>query len=157
MGEHRRLRRAGGATREEQRGHLVVGTVGDWSGVGREQVFERAGIVERVTSGPDDVLHRRHVSPVDVSPARAPGGADDDGDGLDRGELALELGCGAEGVERDDDAADAEHGEIRDDEGRVVRAQEGDPIVPAEPQRGKAAPERRDLLTEGAVGRGRSP
>ena len=157
MGEHRRLRRAGGAAREEQRGQVVVGTVGDRSGVGREEVFERAGIVERMTRGRDHVLHRRHVRAVDVSPARAAGRADDHGDGLDRGELALELGCGAQRVEGDDDAADAEHGQVRDDEGRVVRAQESDPIVRAEPERRQAAPERRDLLTEGAVGRRRVP
>ena len=51
VGEHRRLRRAGGAAREEQHGQVVVGTVDDRRRVGGEQVVERAGIVERVTRG----------------------------------------------------------------------------------------------------------
>ena len=155
--EHRRLRGARGAAREEQGGEVVRRARGHRRGVGGEEILERRGIGERVAGGADDEPDRWHRGAVDLAPARAPGRSDDHRGRLDRLDLAHELGSRAERVQRDHDAADPEHGEIRDDERGVVGAEQADPIAGAEPPSDEAASKRRDLLTELAVRRRRAP
>ena len=111
VGEHRRLRRAGGAAGEDEHGEVVVGPLDDRRGSAPAATSSSA----MAPSSPwpsvrDDVLEGRDEARSTPAKAGAAAGPDDDGSGTDGGQLPLELARRAQRVERHGDAAGAEDG-----------------------------------------------
>jgi hypothetical protein len=109
--------------------------------------------VVRVALGLDHRPDRRERGAVDRGPARSRSGADDDGDGLDDGQLLLELGARARRVERHRDGAEADDREVRHDEVPVVAAQDGDAITRSDAEAGQPAAHPGHLVAQVAIGR----
>ena len=125
--------------------------VGDRQRVGGEQLVERDGAVDGVAVDGDDVAHGRQRDAVDgraTPPPRC--GRRSTATGADGRELALELGRRARRVERHDDGTEADDGEVGDDEGVPVAADQRDPVAVADAEPGEAA-------AQPATGRRSSP
>ena len=153
MGEHRRLGRAGRAAGEHQRGDVVGRDAGDGQRLAGRHVVERDGAVDGVAVDGDHVLDasaraarstERHVA------GRA--AVDDDGDGVDDGQLLLQLGRRARRVERDGDGAEADHGQVGDDERVAVAAGQGDAVAVADAEARQPAAQRRGPRRQLVVG-----
>ena len=137
MGEHRRLRRAGGAAREQQRGDGARLELRDAERLAVEVVVERERAVDVVAVGGEDDAHRRDRRGVDRSPRLARHRADHHRHGAHRGELLTDLCTRAGRVQRNSDRAETDHREIRHDEVTLVAEQQADPVADTYSLRGE--------------------
>jgi hypothetical protein len=117
----------------------------------REQLLETATALELDAVGNEDVLDADHgeIQGGERVPARR---TDDRDAGADGGQLALELGGGAPGVERNHDRAGSQRPEIRDDEEPVVGSDDGHAVAGLHAETDQAAPHRRRLATQIPIG-----
>ena len=135
--EHRRLRRARGARREEQDRDVVGGAV-DASDRRCIQLVE----VDRDDVGARRRQHRRRRSGREREARR------------DRGQLATELARRCRRVERHGDRADVERCEVRGDERGVVARPDRDAVTGLEATPDELAPQPGGHVGELAVGDG---
>ena len=109
--------------------------------------------VDGVAVDGDDVRgSSRQLARSTSTPRAGRAAVDDDGDGVDGGQLALQLGRRARRVQRHDDGAEADDGEVGDDERVAVAADEGDAVAVADAEAGQAAAQAARLVAQLAVG-----
>ncbi len=153
VAEHRRPRHPGSAAGEHHGGDVIGLDVDGRHRLGRQEIIERDLVVGDITLGSDHRAQRRHPRAVDVRPGGRSRRPDQCRHRFDDGELALDLGCRARRVERDDHGAEAHDREERHDEIPVVGAQHGDPVAGRDALGGEPTTHPFDLVAEFAVRR----
>ena len=134
VGEHRRLRGAGRAAREQQGGEVVGLDVDHRRRVRGHHLGGGDGAGDLGAVGGDHRAQRRNRGPVDVAPWRRPGAVDD---GARRPRRCRSGGparaAGLVGLSGTATAPMPSSGQVGDDERHAVAAHDGDPIAVGDP------------------------
>ena len=156
MRQHRRPRRSGRATREDEDGEMVRVDLHPWHGLGSQQLVEGEHIAVAVVGDRfcgDHGGHGRHASAIHVRPRRRTELFDHHDLGADRLDLTFQFRRRAQRVQRNRYGTEADRCQIRDHEVATVAAQDCHPIAVPHTEPGQPTTQAIDLVAKLAIGR----